>query len=67
MDIVTAADADGINAWLHDGATSWATLSAAGDGHTLAYQGGPRRLADELEEAWDQWTAQGPPISTTTA
>lgn len=57
----TAIDADGVNAWLHDGLTSWAALSAVGDGRTLAYQGGPRRLADELERAWDTWTAAGTP------
>ncbi|WTR19263.1 methyltransferase domain-containing protein [Streptomyces sp. NBC_00138] len=57
----TATDADGVNAWLHDGLTSWASLSAVGDGRTLAYQGGPRRLADELEHAWDTWTAAGAP------
>ncbi|MEV6319497.1 hypothetical protein [Streptomyces sp. NPDC051776] len=45
VDIVTAVDADGINAGLHDGATSWATPSALSNGLTLACQGG---LADWL-------------------
>lgn len=58
--IAASADADGVNAWLHDG-ESWAALSAVGDGRTLAYQGGPRRLADELEHAWDAWLAHGRP------
>jgi protein-L-isoaspartate(D-aspartate) O-methyltransferase len=54
-------DADGTNAWLHDGSSSWAALSALGGGRAVAYQGGPRRLADELESAWDRWTARGCP------
>ncbi|MCS0637782.1 methyltransferase domain-containing protein [Streptomyces sp. LP05-1] len=59
--ITTAADEDGMNAWLHDGDSSWATLSAVGGGRTVADQGGPRRLADELERAWDRWSAAGEP------
>ncbi len=55
--VTTARDEDGVNAWLHDGASSWAALSAVGDGTVRAYQGGPRRLADELDQAWDQWLA----------
>ncbi|MFF3459580.1 protein-L-isoaspartate O-methyltransferase [Streptomyces sp. NPDC002730] len=53
--ITVAADDDGLNAWLHDGITSWAALSAVENGKTLAHQGGPRRLADELEQAWEGW------------
>jgi protein-L-isoaspartate O-methyltransferase len=56
----TAWDEDGLNAWLHDG-TSWAVLAAVGAGRTIATQGGPRRLADALSEAWDQWTAAKEP------
>jgi protein-L-isoaspartate O-methyltransferase len=59
--ITTATDADGVNAWLHDDATSWASLSARAGGRITAYQGGPRRLADELERAWDAWEAEGSP------
>lgn len=69
--ISTATDEDGVNAWLHDGATSWAALSARPDAgahggapvraRAHAHQGGPRRLADELEHAWDQWLAEGAP------
>ncbi|MFJ6213889.1 methyltransferase domain-containing protein [Streptomyces sp. NPDC092296] len=51
---------DGESAWLHDG-TSWATLSALGPGRTVAHQGGPRRLADDLERAWDTWLSHGSP------
>jgi protein-L-isoaspartate O-methyltransferase len=61
VSIRTAEDADGLNAWLHDGLASWAALSALPDGRTIAHQGGPRRLADEVEEAWDRWAAQGSP------
>jgi hypothetical protein len=57
----TAVDEDGMNAWLHDGSSSWAALSAHGDGRTVAHQGGPRRLADLLEQAWGEWTAMGSP------
>ncbi|MFE7132271.1 methyltransferase domain-containing protein [Streptomyces sp. NPDC057638] len=59
--IAVAEDADGLNAWLHDGVASWAALSAVGDGTTVAYQGGPRRLADELEGAWETWREAGAP------
>lgn len=52
--ITTAEDGDGLNAWLHDG-SSWAALSA------VAHQGGPRRLADELDAAWDRWLGDGSP------
>ncbi|MFE2294301.1 methyltransferase domain-containing protein [Streptomyces sp. NPDC059452] len=54
-------DADGVNAWLHDGVSSWATLSAQEDGRTTAHQGGPRNLADELEQAWQRWLDAGQP------
>lgn len=58
--ITTAVDDDGVSAWLHND-TSWASLSAIGGGRTTAYQGGPRRLADELEDAWDAWASEGSP------
>ncbi len=61
VQISTAEDADGVNAWLHDGRSSWAMLSATGDGKAVAYQGGPRRLADEVEQAWDWWLSVGAP------
>lgn len=59
--IGTAVDEDGVNAWLHDGTSSWAVLSATGDGTTVAHQGGPRRLAELLETAWDGWLAAESP------
>ncbi|MEW1700746.1 methyltransferase domain-containing protein [Streptomyces sp. NPDC091278] len=59
--VTTRRDDDGPNAWLHDGAKSWAALCAQGDGRTVAYQGGPRRLADELEEAWTRWDTADQP------
>ncbi|MDT3398489.1 methyltransferase domain-containing protein [Streptomyces sp. B1866] len=57
----TAADADGTNVWLHDGEASWAMCAAVGDGRTVAYQGGPRRLADEVVRVWDWWSAEDEP------
>ncbi|MFC8454096.1 methyltransferase domain-containing protein [Kitasatospora sp. NPDC057223] len=53
--ITTAVDADGTSAWLHDGAASWAALSASADGPGAVHQGGPRSLADELDSAWLSW------------
>jgi len=61
LHVTTATDADGVNAWLHDGLSSWATLSATPSGRTIAHQGGPRRLADELDHAWSAWTSAGSP------
>lgn len=59
--IARGIDEDGGNAWLHDNRSSWAALNANGDGTTTAYQGGPRRLADELERAWAHWERLGSP------
>ncbi|MFI6586193.1 methyltransferase domain-containing protein [Embleya sp. NPDC050493] len=56
-----ARDADGVNAWIHDGDTSWAVYSASAGVGTTLYQGGARRLGDELETAWDRWIAAGAP------
>ncbi|MCX5206078.1 methyltransferase domain-containing protein [Streptomyces sp. NBC_00237] len=61
MRITTAQDQDGWNAWIHDGLHSWAVLAAQGDGKTITTQGGPRRLADLLDAAWEQWSALGSP------
>ncbi|MBB5933331.1 methyltransferase domain-containing protein [Streptomyces zagrosensis] len=58
--LTTAADDDGAHAWLHDNAMSWANIVTTG-GHTIAYQGGPHRLADQLEAAWHWWEAEGRP------
>lgn len=46
-----------VHAWLHDGDSSWACIVAS----ATVYQGGPRRLADEVEAAWDQWLGLGSP------
>ncbi|MEU6238409.1 hypothetical protein [Kitasatospora sp. NPDC047058] len=59
--VVTGTDEDGVSAWLHDGARSWAALSAVGGGRVEVFQGGPRRLADELLAAWAQWEHLGRP------
>lgn len=59
--LTTAADESGLNAWLHEDAESWATLAAQGGGRTIATQGGPRHLADELEVAWGRWLEAGEP------
>jgi hypothetical protein len=61
VQISTAADDDGVSAWLHDNHASWASLSALGGGRVVADQGGPRLLADELEAAWHAWTSTGSP------
>ncbi|WP_253186522.1 hypothetical protein [Streptomyces abyssalis] len=57
----TAVDEDGVNAWLHDGVSSWAALSATAGGGTAVHQGGPLRLVDLLETAWDRWLAAESP------
>ncbi|MFF8958986.1 methyltransferase domain-containing protein [Streptomyces sp. NPDC014894] len=59
--IAVLADADGPAARLHDGRSSWAALSARSGRPVTALQGGPRRLADELEQAWDGWLEAGSP------
>ncbi|MFJ9841126.1 protein-L-isoaspartate O-methyltransferase [Kitasatospora sp. NPDC101155] len=59
--VITGRDEDGVNAWVHDGNASWAALSARGDGSAALYQGGPRRIGDELLTAWSQWEANGRP------
>jgi protein-L-isoaspartate O-methyltransferase len=59
--ITTEAGPDGVTAWLHDGISSWATIIATHDGPAVAYQGGPRRLADETDRAWRRWQDAGAP------
>ncbi|MFE4974839.1 methyltransferase domain-containing protein [Kitasatospora sp. NPDC056651] len=60
--LFTARDADGLNAWVHDGHQSWATFVAQGDGEpSLLLQGGPRRIGDEVLAAWAQWEDLGRP------
>ncbi|MEW1724176.1 methyltransferase domain-containing protein [Streptomyces sp. NPDC093109] len=59
--ITTRADSDGVSAWLHDGRASWATLDAREGGAAVAYQGGPRHLADETDRAIETWLTAGEP------
>ncbi|QDY78236.1 methyltransferase domain-containing protein [Streptomyces qinzhouensis] len=61
LQYTTAEDDDGWNAWLHDQDSSWAVIAAQEDGTTVASQGGPRRLADLLDQAWGEWTQLGSP------
>ncbi|MGW2514409.1 methyltransferase domain-containing protein [Streptomyces scopuliridis] len=58
---ITTEAGEGVTAWLHDGRSSWATLVAAPDERAVAYQGGPRRLADEVDQAWQRWQSAGAP------
>ncbi|MEU0939770.1 hypothetical protein [Embleya sp. NPDC005971] len=61
LDIVytTDTDQDGVNAWIHDGTSSWAVATTGPDGSARTEQGGPRRLFDAVETAWDAWTTHG--------
>ncbi|MGW6918516.1 methyltransferase domain-containing protein [Kitasatospora sp. NPDC054939] len=63
VQLTTGPDDTGATAaWLHDGAASWAVLSPTGaDGRVTVRQGGPRRLADELTAAREQWARLGSP------
>lgn len=58
---ITTETNQGVTAWLHDGRSSWATLVAPEAGRAVAYQGGPRRLAEEIEQAWQKWQDAGAP------
>ncbi|MFI6448354.1 methyltransferase domain-containing protein [Kitasatospora sp. NPDC050543] len=59
--ITTSVDEDGTSAWLHDRQASWASLSARSGGDVLVHEGGPRRLADELDTAWKAWVEHKQP------
>ncbi|WP_338675864.1 methyltransferase domain-containing protein [Streptomyces sp. SCSIO 30461] len=50
-------------AWVHDGYSSWATISVTGPegGAAVASQGGPRRLVDEIAVGWERWVHAGSP------
>ncbi|MFD8479434.1 methyltransferase domain-containing protein [Kitasatospora sp. NPDC059673] len=61
LTVHTGHDQDGTSAWITDGHTSWAVLSARPTGGAWTTQGGPRRLADELETAWTEWETAGRP------
>ncbi|MEU0938060.1 methyltransferase domain-containing protein [Embleya sp. NPDC005971] len=60
-DVLYTADTDddGVNAWIHDGTSSWAVVTTEPDGGARTEQGGPLRLLDALETAWDAWIAHG--------
>ncbi|MFJ8745983.1 hypothetical protein ACIRL2_42340 [Embleya sp. NPDC127516] len=47
----SVVDTDGLNAGVHHGTDSWATISASPDGSTIATQDGSRRLVDALRTA----------------
>ncbi|MFD5317552.1 methyltransferase domain-containing protein [Streptomyces sp. NPDC127098] len=55
------SDARGLLVTLHDGDASWALLAAPPTGEAVAFEGGPRQLAAEVEEAWDAWLRAGSP------
>lgn len=59
--VTTAVDGDGTSAWLTDGRSSWASFSARPGGGAWVHEGGPRRLATELETTWTQWERIGCP------
>ncbi|WP_051826329.1 methyltransferase domain-containing protein [Kitasatospora aureofaciens] len=59
--LLTGRDEDGVNAWVHDGDRSWAAFIARGDGTVVLYQGGPRRIGDDVTTAWSQWEQLGCP------
>ncbi|MFE0043654.1 hypothetical protein [Streptomyces albireticuli] len=50
-----------VTGFLHDGRSSWATLTPAAEDAALARQGGPRRLADEAEHVLAHRARQGAP------
>ncbi|MFH0246202.1 methyltransferase domain-containing protein [Streptomyces sp. HK10] len=66
--VTAGAGQAGTVVWLHDGHTSWATLTprtgtdAGPDADVVARQGGPRRLADEVLRAWTVWEERGAPV-----
>ncbi|MFB7910806.1 protein-L-isoaspartate O-methyltransferase [Kitasatospora sp. NPDC056076] len=59
--LLTGRDEDGVNAWVHDGDRSWAAFTARGDGSVMLYQGGPRRIGDEVTAARSAWEELGRP------
>ncbi|MCK7624439.1 methyltransferase domain-containing protein [Streptomyces sp. RS10V-4] len=60
IEVRTAATEGGLAAWAHDGRSSWARIATEG-GPATAWQGGPRRLADELAAGRQEWQAAGAP------
>ncbi|MFI7272596.1 methyltransferase domain-containing protein [Streptomyces sp. NPDC049879] len=56
--VITKNEGGVVTAWVHDGASSWATLDGSG---AMTYGGGPRDLVAELDHAWTHWTEAGTP------
>ncbi|MFD8323933.1 methyltransferase domain-containing protein [Kitasatospora purpeofusca] len=59
--VLTGRDEDGVSAWVHDGAAAWAMFSADAAGGSVLFQGGGRRIGDEVLQAWKQWEEHGRP------
>ncbi|MFC0597629.1 hypothetical protein [Streptomyces palmae] len=57
--ITTTQAGDGITVRLHDGVSSRAVIHQPAAGPAVARQAGPRRLADEVGQAWRWWEKQG--------
>ncbi|MFE7528917.1 protein-L-isoaspartate O-methyltransferase [Kitasatospora sp. NPDC057542] len=52
---------DGLAVLIHDGDHSWAEVRPDADGRPVLWQGGPRRIGDEVMIAWAQWERLGRP------
>nr|BEK68638.1 methyltransferase domain-containing protein [Kitasatospora purpeofusca] len=59
--VLTGRDEDGVSAWVHDGVAAWAMFSADAAGGSVLFQGGGRRIGDEVLQAWKQWEEHGRP------
>ncbi|MCX4688207.1 methyltransferase domain-containing protein [Kitasatospora purpeofusca] len=59
--VLTGRDEDGVSAWVHDGVAAWAMFSADAAGESVLFQGGGRRIGDEVLQAWKQWEGHGRP------
>ncbi|MER6365166.1 methyltransferase domain-containing protein [Kitasatospora sp. NPDC001527] len=59
--VFTGRDEDGVSAWVHDGVAAWAMFSATGTGGSVLFQGGGRRIGEELMLAWERWEEHGRP------
>ncbi|MDT0321905.1 methyltransferase domain-containing protein [Streptomyces millisiae] len=58
VQIITRTEGGNVTAWVHDGASSWATLDGS---QSMTYSGGPHDLAADLDHAWAHWTEKGMP------
>ncbi|WP_327074283.1 methyltransferase domain-containing protein [Kitasatospora purpeofusca] len=59
--VFTGREKDGVSAWVHDGVAAWAMFSADAAGGSVLFQGGGRRIGDEVLQAWKQWEEHGRP------